>query len=95
MMENNFQVGSIVAGVLSAIILLVMGVSIYIAGYVMFGVFFLGLSLEDEMKAGKDHEWIGKLTQEKEDYGNLPDNAPENMDLDVGVLWKKLNSFRD
>ena len=94
-MENNFEVGAIVAGFLSAVILLVMGVSMLIAANVMLGIIFLGLSLEDEMKAGKDHEWIGKLTQEKEDYGNLPDNAPENMDLDVGVLWKKLNSFRD
>ena len=94
-MENNFEVGAIVAGFLSAVILLVMGVSMLIAANVMLGIIFLGLSLEDEMKAGKDHEWIGKLTQEKEDYGNLPDNAPENMDLDLGVLWKKLNSFRD
>ena len=97
MMENNFQVGSIVAGVLSAIILLVMGVSVYIAGYVMFGVFFLGLSLEDEMKAGEvDIDNSGeKLTQVKEDYDNLLDNAPENMDIDVGSLWHKELFFCD
>ena len=89
-MENNFQVGAIVAGVLSAVILLVMGVSIYIAGYVMFGVFFLGLSIEDEMKATEDNEWIGKPTQEKEDYDNLLDITREKMDLDVTVLWYKI-----
>ena len=91
-MENNFEVGAIVAGFLSAVILLVMGVSIYIAGYVMFGVFFLGLSLEDEMKAGEvDIDNSGdKLTQVKEDYDNLLDNTPEKMDLDVEVLWYKI-----
>ena len=92
-MENNFQEGAIVAGFLSAVILLVMGVSMLIAANVMLGIMFLVLSLEDEMKAGEDDVWIGKLTQKKEDYGNLPDNAPENMDLDLKVLWKKLNSF--
>ena len=94
-MENNFEVGAIVAGFLSAVILLVMGVSMLIAANVMLGIMFLVLSLEDEMKAGEDDVWIGKLTQKKEDYGNLIVNAPENMDLDLGVLWKKLNSFRD
>ena len=92
-MENNFEVGAIVAGFLSAVILLVMGVSMLIAANVMLGIMFLVLSLEDEMKAGEDDVWIGKLTQKKVDYGNLIDNAPENMDLDLGVLWKKLNSF--
>ena len=96
-MENNFQAGAIVAGFLLAVILLVMGVSIYIAGYVMFGVFFLGLSLEDEMKAGEvDIDNSGeKLTQVKEDYDNLLDNAPENMDIDVGFLWHKELFFFD
>ena len=90
-MRNNFEVGLIVAGVLSAIILLVMGVSVLIAANVMLGIIFLGLSLEDEMKAGKDDESIRKLTQKKEDYHNLLDNVPENMDLDLGVMWREIN----
>ena len=94
-MRNNFEVGLVVAGVLSAIILLVMGVSVLIAANVMLGIIFLGLSLEDEMKAGENDESIRKLTQEKEDYHNLLDNVPENMDLNASVLWKKINSFRD
>ncbi len=94
-MRNNFEVGLIVAGVLSGIILLVMGVSVLIAANVMLGIIFLGLSLEDEMKAGENDESIRKLTQEKEDYHNLLDNVPENMDLNASVLWKKINSFRD
>ena len=89
-MRNNFEVGLIVAGVLSAIILLVMGVSVLIAANVMLGIIFLGLSLEDEMKAGEDDESIRKLTQEKEDYHNLLDNVPENMDLDLGVMWREI-----
>ena len=94
-MRNNFEVGLVVAGVLSGIILLVMGVSVLIAANVMLGIIFLGLSLEDEMKAGENDESIRKLTQEKEDYHNLLDNVPENMDLNASVLWKKINSFRD
>ena len=94
-MRNNFEVGLVVAGVLSAVILLVKGTSVLIAISVMLGIIFFGLSLEDEMKAGENDESIRKLTQEKEDYHNLLDNVPENMDLNASVLWKKINSFRD
>ena len=53
-MRNNFEVGLVVAGVLSAVILLVKGTSVLIAANVMLGIIFLGLSLEDEMKAGEN-----------------------------------------
>ena len=70
-MRNNFEVGLVVAGVLSAVILLVKGTSVLIAISVMLGIVFFGLSLEDEMKTGEDDEWRGKHNKSLDEYAKL------------------------
>ena len=74
-MRNNFEVGLVVAGVLSAVILLVKGTSVLIAISVMLGIVIFGLSLEDEMKTGEDDECIEKHNKSLDENAKLFEKA--------------------